>query len=199
MNPDQLKFKLTAVFEPAPEGGFTAISRSCRKYFPKGKPWMKPGRTCGMRLNKSWLTTARKRERARHRAQCVKNSNWPPRETARSRAPSPRARLRAGLRKAATIPFEYPTNGKVAPIPRHREIKEGTARAVCRAANWKSQTLIAAGRLPDFAPAFGFSVVALYVFGLARIIWFPHGSGVGSAMLRLRITIACTPGWQWAF
>jgi predicted RNA binding protein YcfA (HicA-like mRNA interferase family) len=25
-----------------------------------------------------------------------------------------------------------PTNGKVAPVPRHREIKEGTIRAVCR-------------------------------------------------------------------
>jgi predicted RNA binding protein YcfA (HicA-like mRNA interferase family) len=25
-----------------------------------------------------------------------------------------------------------PANGKVAPIPRHREVKEGTARAVCR-------------------------------------------------------------------
>jgi mRNA interferase HicA len=28
--------------------------------------------------------------------------------------------------------WKNPANGKVAPVPRHREIKEGTARAVCR-------------------------------------------------------------------
>jgi predicted RNA binding protein YcfA (HicA-like mRNA interferase family) len=28
--------------------------------------------------------------------------------------------------------WKNPANGKIAPIPRHREVKEGTARAVCR-------------------------------------------------------------------
>jgi mRNA interferase HicA len=28
--------------------------------------------------------------------------------------------------------WKNPPNGKVAPIPRHREIKEGNVRAVCR-------------------------------------------------------------------
>ncbi|HXJ59220.1 MAG TPA: type II toxin-antitoxin system HicA family toxin, partial [Verrucomicrobiae bacterium] len=28
--------------------------------------------------------------------------------------------------------WKNPANGKSAPIPRHREIKEGTVRAVCR-------------------------------------------------------------------
>ena len=28
--------------------------------------------------------------------------------------------------------WKNPANGKVAPVPRHREVKEGTARSVCR-------------------------------------------------------------------
>jgi len=28
--------------------------------------------------------------------------------------------------------WKNPLNGKVAPVPRHREIKEGTVRSVCR-------------------------------------------------------------------
>ena len=28
--------------------------------------------------------------------------------------------------------WKNPANGKVAPVPRHREVKEGTVRSVCR-------------------------------------------------------------------
>lgn len=28
--------------------------------------------------------------------------------------------------------WKNPANGKVAPVPRHREIKEGTVRAICK-------------------------------------------------------------------
>jgi hypothetical protein len=52
MNLDQLKFKLTAVFEPAEEGGFTCHFEEWPEIFPKAKPWMKPGPNCWMRLNK---------------------------------------------------------------------------------------------------------------------------------------------------
>ena len=39
MNLDDLKLKLTAVFEPAPEG--PAILKNCRRSFQKANPWKK--------------------------------------------------------------------------------------------------------------------------------------------------------------
>lgn len=37
MNSDQLKFKLTAVFEPAPEGGFTCHFEELPEIFSEGE------------------------------------------------------------------------------------------------------------------------------------------------------------------
>jgi len=37
MNPDQLQFKLTAVFEPAPEGGFTCHFEEWPEIFSEGE------------------------------------------------------------------------------------------------------------------------------------------------------------------
>jgi hypothetical protein len=49
MNLDELRLKLTAVFEPSPEGGYTCHFEELPEIFWKAKPWQRPRPTCWMR------------------------------------------------------------------------------------------------------------------------------------------------------
>jgi predicted RNA binding protein YcfA (HicA-like mRNA interferase family) len=65
-------------------------------------------------------------------ARFARNSNWLPRETLdleRHLRDHGCLLAREGGNHAI---WRNPVNYKVAPVPRHREVKEGTVRAVCR-------------------------------------------------------------------
>jgi hypothetical protein len=123
---DHLKLRLTAVFEPAPEGGFTCHFDELPEVFSEGETVEEAKANLFDVSRRLWNIIARKPERILCPVHFAKNFAWPPREAGRFGAASSRPRL-FFVREGGNHPiWKNTVTGKVAPIPRHREIKKGT-------------------------------------------------------------------------
>lgn len=155
--------KLTAVFEPAPEGGFTSSFEELPEVFSEGET---------IEEAEANLFDALKLVMDYHREQSRRK---PPRavpsKTTCRRRRATRIRTRTSVKlndlerhlRECGCRFEReggnhtlwknPANGNVAPVPRHREVKEG--RCGVSAGSWRSQSPEPAGSHAHHRPKQG--------------------------------------------